>query len=179
MSSPRISRVPAAHTSTLGSSGAALTACERFAPVGLGILGPAARDELAAAPRRVDERAAVVGIARDGVAKDLILAVDAARRRDCNRERPPRRCPAGNRIPPLSLRGLKVWVRHHPSWRACGPPTNRVPFRPPAHLARFQLWVYFPPRGVFALSAPRDKSESVAKNTDSRRESIHLSVAGT
>jgi hypothetical protein len=42
---------------------------ERFTPVGLGILGPAACDELAGAPRRADERAAVVGIARDGLAK--------------------------------------------------------------------------------------------------------------
>jgi hypothetical protein len=44
---------------------------ERFAPVGLGILGPAARHELAGAPRRADERAAVVGIARDGLAKQI------------------------------------------------------------------------------------------------------------
>jgi len=44
---------------------------ERFAPVGLGILRPAACDELAGAPRRADERGAAIGIARDGLAKQI------------------------------------------------------------------------------------------------------------
>ena len=75
MSSPTRSRVPAAHTSTLGSSAAAYdrppNEIERFAPVGLGILHPAACDELAGAPRRADERGAAIGIARDGLAKQI------------------------------------------------------------------------------------------------------------